>query len=195
MMMRYVFLCLSAVFLLSGCAQSPWDARQPEMTFANFSPVGLNVLKIEVRNDYNPPMKEPNVEHKFSTPPYVAAENLVKKQLGAAGIDNVLRAIVKEASVVREELPTTTGFWGVFTREPAERLKARVVLRFELARQQSPDIIIGYVELTAKRSKTLMEGASVSDRARAYFDLTEDLMNDLNNGLTSSVKNSFGKSG
>jgi hypothetical protein len=195
MKMRAVFLCLPAVILLSGCAESLSTSHLPEMTFANFTPVELNVEKIEVRDDYKPPLKDPNVEHTFQTPTYVAAENLLKKQLVAAGRDDVLRAVITDASVVREALPMTRGFWGVFTHEPAERLKAKVVVRFELANQQAPDIVIGRVELTARRTKTLMEGTSVADRDSAYFKLTEDMMNDLDNGLMTVVKNAFGKRG
>jgi hypothetical protein len=165
----------------------------PEMTFANLTPVMLDVAKIEVRDDYRPPLKEPNVEHTFQTPPYVAAETLLKKQLIATGQDNVLHVTITEASVVREMLPVTKGFWGWFTREPSERLKGRIIVRFDLSGPQAPDIVTGNVVLTAKRTKTLLEGTSVADRDIANFKLTEDMMTDLNNGLMSVVRNTFGK--
>ncbi|MCE9508195.1 MAG: hypothetical protein K8R48_07805 [Alphaproteobacteria bacterium] len=195
MKMRSVFLCLPVVFLLSGCAGSPSATSQPEMTFADLQPFELKVAKIEVRDDYKPPMKAPNVEHSFPVPPYISAENLLKKQLVAAGGGNVLRVIIKEASVVREELPVTGGFWGAFKHEPAERLKAQLIVGFELAGQQAPDIVTGTAEVTAKRSKTLMEDASAADRDSAYFALTEELMHDLNKGLVEVVAKSFGKRG
>jgi hypothetical protein len=188
-----VVLCLFVILALAGCGAPPSSSRSPELTFANLQPVALNVAKIEVRDDYKPPLKEPNVEHLFQTPLYAAAENLLKKQLAAAGHDDILRVIITDASVMRESLPMTKGFWGAFTHQPAERLKARVVVRFELASPQAPDIVIRHIELTAKRTKTLMDGLSIADRDNAYFSLTEDMMNDLNGGLTTMVKNSFGK--
>jgi hypothetical protein len=195
MKIRSVFLCLPLIFLLSGCAGSPSAGNQPDMTFANLQPLEVKVGKIDVRDDYKPPMKEPNVEHSFPVPPYISAENLLKKQLVAAGGGNVLRAIIKKASVVREELPVTEGFWGAFRREPAERLNAEVIVHFELAAEQAPDIVTGTAEVTAKRSKTLLESTSAADRDNAYFALTEDLMRDLNRGLAEVVEKSFGKKG
>ena len=178
--------------LLAGCVEGPPSGNAPDLTFANFTPVNLNVASIEVRNDYKPPMREPNVEHLFKTPPYTSAENLVRKQIVAAGTEHILRVVIEEASVVREELPVTKGFWGKLTEEPSERLKAKVSLRFELVDVAAPDIILGHAEVLAKRNKMLMEGISLADRDRAYFSLTEDLMDDLNDGLMTVVKNTFG---
>ncbi|MFH1158075.1 MAG: hypothetical protein V1721_04230 [Pseudomonadota bacterium] len=190
---RAVFLCLSAVFLLSGCVGAPPATTQPDMTFANFTPVRLDVAGIEVRGDYKPPMKEPNVEHTFSTPLYVAVENLVKGKLVASGSENVLRVIIEDASVVREDLPVTKGFMDVFLTEPSGILKARILLRFEMVDPQSPDVVLSRAEVTARRTRTLMEDDSLADRDRAYLTLTEDMMDDLNDGLTTVVKNAFGK--
>lgn len=192
MRMSAFFLGLSAVILLSGCVESPPDGRSPDLTFANMKALELNVSKIEVQNNYKPPMQNPNVEHTFRTPPYVAAENLVKKQLVAAGHINVLRVNIDDASVIREELPVTYGFMGKFTNEPAEKLRARILLRFELFDTMAPGIVIGHAEVVAKREKTLMEGTSLAERDRAYFSLTEDMMNDLNEGLRRVVKSTFG---
>lgn len=194
MKLRSVFLCLFVAAILSGCvATSQGVPRPPEMTFDNFHKVELDVARINVRNAYRPPMKDPHIEHLFPTPPYAAVEHLVKKQLVAAGDDRVLNVIIDDASVVREELTVQKGLWNVLTREPDVRLKAKVLLRFELVNPKAPDIVLGHAEVMARRTRTLLEGTSVADRDRAYFDLTEDLMDDLNDGLRTVVKNTFGK--
>lgn len=191
--MKTAFLGVAVALFLSGCVEGPPDTRPPGMTFANLKPVELDVASIEVKNNYTPPMQDPNVEHTFTTPPYVATESLVKKQLAAAGTENVLRVIIDDASVVREELPVTKGYMDVFLKEPSERLKAKVLLRFELYSPAAPDIILGRAEVLARREKMLMEEISLADRDRAYFSMTEDLMDDLNDGLRSTVANTFGK--
>ncbi len=188
-----VFLCLSVVFLLSGCCDAPPATTLPDMTFANLTPIELDVAAVEVRGDYKPPMKEPNIEHTFSTPLYVAVEKLIKRELIASGSENVLRVIIKDASVVREELPVTRGFKDIFMIEPSELLKAKVLLRFELVNDQSSDIVLSQAEVIARRTKTLMEDASLADRDCAYLNLTEALMNDLDAGFMNVVKNAFGK--
>ncbi len=88
------------------------------MTFVNFKPVEINAAKIEVIDSYKPPLQDPNVDHTFLTPPYVAAVILLKKQLVATGSDNELRVIIDDASVIREELPVTKGFMGLFAGNP-----------------------------------------------------------------------------
>jgi hypothetical protein len=186
-------LGLLAIAGLSGCEEGPPVSTPPEMTFDNLQPLQINAEKIEVVDNYKPPLQDPNVEHTFRTPPYTAAEKLLKKQLVPAGNENTLRAIVEDASVVREELPITRGIAGAFMQEPAEKLKAKVLVRFELVDPKAPDIVIGHAEVIARREKSLMEGISVADRDRAYFALTEDLMDDVNDGLRSIVKNTFGK--
>lgn len=195
MKIRLFFLCLPVLLSLSACSGSPLAGGRPDLTFANLKPFDLPVARIEVRDDYRPPMQAPNVEHSFPTPPYVSAGNLLKKQLVAAGGSDVLRVTIKDASVVREELSVTGGFQGVFKREPAEQLKAQVVVGFELASAQAPDIVTGTAEVKAQRNKTLMEHTSPDARDNAYFMLTEDLMQDLNKGLAEVVQKSFGKKG
>ncbi len=187
------FIALAGVLFLAACVEGPPASAPPEMTFANLQPLQINAAKIEVVDNYKPPLQDPNIEHTFQTPPYVAAVKLLKKQLVAAGNENVLRAVIEDASVIRQELPITKGLAGAFMQEPAERLKAKLLVRFELVSANAPDIVIGHAEVIARREKTLNEGISPADRDRAYFGLTEDLMDDVNDGLRSIVKNTFGK--
>lgn len=187
------YIALLGVLLLAACVEGPPVSTPPDMTFDNLKPVEINAAKIDVIDSYKPPLQDPNVEHTFRTPPYVAAEKLLKKQLVATGTENTLRVIIDDASVIRVELPTTKGFMGLFVQEPAERLKAKMLVRFELVDPKAPDIIIGHAEVVARREKSLMEDISPAERDQAYFTLTEDMMDDLNDGLRTIVKNTFGK--
>lgn len=192
MKMKSLFTAFAAVLFLTACSSDPaWHA--PQMTYDNLAPVALNVAQVEVRDDYKPPMQAPNVEHTFQTPLYAAAENLLKKQLVAAGSANILRAIIQDASAVEEDLPIDKSFWGHFKKEQSKILKARVVVRFEMASAQAPDLVLSNMTMTAKRNLTLPEGASPSDREKAFFKLTEELTRDLSAGVNSTVKNVYGK--
>jgi hypothetical protein len=177
---------------LSGCTDGPPTSAPPDLSFANYQPITLDVGQVEVIDNYKPPMKEPYIEHTFRTSPAQATEKLVRHQLAAAGGEKMLRAIIEDASVTHEELPVEKGITGVFMREPAEKLKARVLLRFELVNPAAPDIIIGHADVIAKREKTLQEDVSPAERDHAYFMMTKDLMDDLNDGMRSTVKNTFG---
>lgn len=188
-----IFVSLLFAALLAGCVTNPQvAARLPDMTFDNLKKVELNVRSVEVRDDYLSPMMPPHVEHLFSVPLYTVAENLLKSQLISMGSENVLRAIIVEASVVRTELAIDHGFQDFLMRKPAEQFDAKVLLRFELFNERAPDIVLGHAEVEAKRTKTLLEGSSAADRDTAYYELTEGVMNDLNNGLQTVVKSTFG---
>lgn len=188
-----ILACCVVMVLLSGCVEALPGAHSLQMTFDNLEKVKIEAARIEVRDDYRPPLRDPHVEHLFPTPPYVAVATLAKNQLLAVGSDNVLRVIIVDASVVREALPTDRDFLGVVMREPSERLKATVLLRFELASESAPDIVLGHADITVNRTKTLMEGLSLADRDRATFAMTEDLMRDVNKAFLTVVRNSFGQ--
>jgi hypothetical protein len=188
-----LFLGFCAALFLSACVEAAPGSRPPAMGFDNVSPVILDVMKIEVIDNYHPPLKDPNVEHTFPTTPAVAVRKLAERQLVAEGGHNILRVIIEDASVVREEILREKKFWEVFRREPSERLKAKVLLRFELVSERAPDIVVGRAEVLAKRHKDLLEGISLADRDRAYFRLTGDLMDDVSDGMKNIVRNTFGK--
>jgi len=192
---RWIFVLLSCVLvaILSACADGPPSSTPPDMTFANLQPIEVNASSVDVIDNYKPPLQDPNIEHTFQMPPYVAAERLLRHQLAVVGTENTLRAIIEDASVTREELPQDKGLASYFEQQPAARLKAKMLVRFELVDPHAPDIIIGRAEVIARREKTLTEGLSPAERDQAYFSLTNDLMDDVNDGLRSTVKNTFGK--
>jgi hypothetical protein len=187
-----MLIAVAVALVLAGCVEGPPASTPPDMTFANLQPLRINAARIDIVDSYKPPMGDPNVEHTFRTPPYIAAGNLLRKQLVAVGGENALRAIIQDASVVREEIPHDSGLFTSLVPQPAWRLKAKVLLRFELYNPAAPDIVIGHADVIARREKTLMEGISPSVRDRAYFSLTQDLMNDLNDGMRTIVQNTFG---
>ena len=188
-----ILLSLFAVLLLSACVEVAPDTRPPDMTFENYSPVVLNVAKIEVIDRYHPPLREPNIEHNFPLSPAAAAKKLAEKILVAAGTRDILHVYIEDASVVREEILQENKIWDIFDHKPAERLKAKVLLRFELVSFDAPDIVIGHAEVIAKRNKELLRGISMADRDRAYFSLTGDLMDDVSDGMKNVVRSTFGK--
>lgn len=190
-MMRYFYgLCL---LLVTACMQAPPATVVPDLTFENTQPVYLNVKSIEIVDEYRPPLKEPNIEHNYQLSPADAVKRLILRQFVANGQDKILRVIIEDAPVIKEDLPTTSGFWSNFTQEPAERFVAHLSLRFELVSQDSPDIILGHARVVADRSRSILKGASLADRDRAFFELTESLMKDMQESFSTIVKNTFSK--
>ena len=187
------FVALLGLLFLAACVEGPPVSTTPDLTFANFEPIQVNAASVEVIDNYKPPLRDPNVEHSFRLPPYAAAARLLRHQLVAAGSANTLRAVIEDASVIREEIPQDKSFTGYFTQQATARLKGKMLVRFELVDPKAPDIVVGHAEVVARREKTLMEDMSPADRDVATFTLTSDLMDDVNDGLKSIVKGTFGK--
>jgi len=191
--MRKFIAMACAALLLASCAETPLKKTMTDMSFDKVQPVALDVGKIEVSDQYKPPMQKPNVEHLFKPTPVDAVTKLLNKALVAEGAGKTLRVIIDDASVVDEPLPMTDGFWGNFTQEPSDRYKAKVSLRFQLVDDAAPDIILGHAEVIASRNRTLLKGTTLADRDKAAYDLTAELMSDVDDGLQTIVENTFGK--
>jgi len=184
---------LFAAFFLGSCAMAPPVPYPPELRFDAVAPVQLDAVEISILNKYVPPAKAPNVEHLFKTPPARAAEALIKKQLvPLSGSPHVLRVTIEDASVIREDLPLKRGVEGLLTQEAEARLSGRVLIRFELADASAPDIATGEAKVLATRTRTLLEGMTIAERDRAYYELTQELMKNVSDGLSTVVKSSFG---
>jgi hypothetical protein len=184
---------LLGVLLLTACVDTPPGPALPDLDFARVAPVALDVEKIEVTDAYAQPMKPPNVEHLFRVPPDVAVKRLLEKALVASGASHTLRVTIDNAAVLDQELPVTEGVMGTFRREPSDIYKATVSLRFELVDPAAPDIVIGHAEIVARRNVTLLRGDSPAERDRAAFNLTKALMDDVAEGLKTTVRETFGK--
>lgn len=178
---------------LSACTSAPpMTMVQPDLTFAQLQEIPLAVAKVEVLDEYKTPVGGTNVEQEFSTTPLAAAHNLTQSKLVAAGDRQILRVFIDDASVKSQKLAVGTGFEDFFTHEPAERLVARVALRFELVNEDAPDIVVGRANVSSDRTSTILENASLADRDMIYTALTESLMRDLYEGFSTTVRGNFG---
>lgn len=183
-------LCLSLA--LSACFSSV-ENEWPGISYHAAAPVSVNAGRIQITNNYNAPMAAPNVEHMFRLSPSAAAQELARHQISAAGGGTrVLRVIVDDASVRQKTLPKEEGVVGIVKRVPDEQFDARVALRFELAEEAAPDVIIGRANVVATRERTLKGDMTLAEREKAYHDLTQTLVNDLAQGISTTVQNTFG---
>ena len=196
--MKKWILKTKAVFLacvmMASCTQAPVSSKTPELTFDHLNPISLPVNRVEIVEQFQPGMTAPQVEHLFPVPPYRAVHSLLKQRLKAEGVtDNILRVVIEDASVIEEKLPRTEGIMGAFIKEPDVRYKGRIVIRFELASAAAPDIVRAHADVTADRTKTVFENVSLLHRQRAWFEMTEAMLRDVDRGLDEIVKPTFGR--
>lgn len=182
-----------AVLMLSGCFPSQVRDEWPPLSYNAAAPVTVSAARIEVIDAYRAPMGAPNVDHLFKVTPSQAAQELARRQVVAGGNSHMLRVIVEEAAVRRETLPQEKGVLGLFSTEPDEKFDARVALRFELAEEFAPDIVLGRASVVATRERTLKGGATLAERERAYQGIVQALVDDLAQGIATTVGGTFGR--
>ena len=184
--------CALSLLVLAACQDAPPSTDVPKLTLGSVREVGLDVARIEIVEKYASAMQDPNVEHLFEQPPVVVAKRMLNEKLRAQGSLHTLRVTIEDASVVRKSLPVKEGIGGLFYDEPSEAYRMNVSLRFELLEEGNPQNVIGNALVVSGREKTLMESASPADRDMAFFNMTENLVADLDAGFHGAVQRTFG---
>ena len=174
---------------LAACETPLVEQRLPELTFAHLKPIKLNVATIEVVSQYRPPMKRPNVEHLFPTPPLKALRRWAGDRLKAVGKSGSARLVIHKASAVESLLKKKTGFTAAFTKQQSHRYDLTVEATLEIfagGRQK------GHASAHATRFSTLREDASINKRQRIWFDLTEALVGDFDAEMENNIRRHLG---
>lgn len=194
---RRRFMVLAAAcglaLTLSGCFSSELRDEWPAFTYNTATPVTVDAMRLDIVDVYRPPMGAPHVDHLFKITPSRAAQGLARHQIIPSGDGRVLRMIVDDASVRRSTLPPKEGVVGLFSSEPEEKFDARVALRFELVDELAPDIIRGRASVVATRERTLKGNATLAEREVAYHAIVQALVDDLAQGIGTTVGGTFGK--
>ncbi len=176
---------------VAGCSTPPPRPVFPDIRFTTEAPIRLDVAAIDVRDDYQPPLRPPNVDHLFPVPPARAAENWARDRLRATG--NVGRAvfILRNASVIETELPRTPGITGVLTTAPAQRYDITLQATIQIVDAQG--LPLRTASVTTTRSQSVLEGITPNERDRAWYDMTKAVMADFNGQMVTEIRNNFGQ--
>lgn len=179
------------VLALAACATPPARPTYPELTWAHLPPFELDVAAVEVVSEYEPPYKEPNVEHLFPVPPGEAARRWADDRIKAAGTEGRAKVIIKRASVTETPLELTEGVRGYFTTEQAQRYDAVVEVTIEVRGPRG--YRDGFATAVAERSRTVPEDATLNERERVWFEITDALMKDFNAEMERNVREHLGR--
>jgi len=194
MMKRRTFICamvgLPAGLALGACASDqPIPSPVAQVGFQHLPTIRLNVADVRMRSEYKSPLKAPNVEHLFATPPEHALLDWADTRLIAApgaGTQAIAEFVVEDAHVIETKLPKTEGLKGMFTYEPTERFDARVDARLEIS--GGADGATGQVRVTSERSIEVSENATLAEREQAWMELLERLMADFNAQMDTEIQ-------
>ncbi len=167
-------LSVTGLLVLAACETPVDTAALPEMTFAHLRVMKLDVAAVEIDNRYVPPLKAPNVEHLFPTPPAKALDRWAKDRLRPVGKSGVARLVVTDAKALETALKRDTSLTGAFTKQQSHRYDLAIEATLEIL--DAAGRRKGFATATATRSQTVREDANVGQRERIWYETTDKLM-------------------
>ncbi|MFM2130033.1 MAG: hypothetical protein RL477_1579, partial [Pseudomonadota bacterium] len=108
----------------------------------------------------------------------------------ALGGEERARLVILDASIVEVPLAVTGGVKGMFTRDQAARYDGKLAVMLEILDPSGHQR--AFVTARADRSQTVGEGATIAEREKAWFAMTEDMMRQLNGELEQNISRYFG---
>lgn len=173
--------------VLAACATAPAPARFAEITFAHEPPFVLDVARVEFVEQFVAPLEPPHVESEFPIPPADGARRWAQDRLRTAGLNRTARAILLDASAVERGLATQGGVTGFFTSDQEKRYDVTVAMRIEIVADDGR-YVEAHVQASANGSATVAEDATLEERDRTLYRLTEQVMRALDGELDAGIR-------
>ncbi len=178
--MKFQFFAVTATLAalaITGCASKTASRPTPHFEFDQQAPIMLDATEILFQNHYVPAQDINSVELDFPKTLSQSIGHWVNSRLVAKGdMGGTVTVTINEASVTKNDLPTTKGVEGWFTIDQSEKYTAKIAVTIEAvgipAGNQSGQI-------NAQRSVTVAENASLAQRENAWVKLTQAIMQDF----------------
>jgi hypothetical protein len=186
-MIRKMLVVLLLAGPLAACETPPTREPFPKLTYTYLTPYRLAVSDIQIVDAYRPPNAPPYVEQNFPASPAGTAAQWGRDRLKAVGgnaraVYTVLRGAVIETYLKPEN---SGGMLSDFTVQQSERYDLNIVVRLQIVEPSGR--VVATVDGAATRSRTVAENATLNDRERVWFEMTEQAMKDLNNQLEKTI--------
>jgi len=181
----FLLLLTASGGLLASCDTPPHREPFPQLTYQHLAPINLDVAQIVILDAYQPPMTDPHVDQDFPTPPATAARQWAKDRLKAVGADGVAKFTIIDGSAIDVPLPRSTGLSGVITQDQSDRYDVTVTVRLEVENRMGNHR--GSITASAKRSETAAEDMTLNEREKLWFEMTDQLMQQLNAELEKQI--------
>jgi hypothetical protein len=187
---RSLGLAALVMFALAACQQAPPPPRFPPLSFRTGAPITLDVRSVDVRDEYTPPLRAPNVEHQFPETPATSVRQWAIDRLRATGGGNTAVLTLRRASAVEQALATETGVAATFTKQQATKvtgtIEAVLSIRGADGRQ------VATTDARVSRSTTLPEQMSLNERDTALYNFNKDLLTSFDQQMTQNIEQYLG---
>ena len=175
---------------LAACETPPPVQRLPELTYGHLDRLNLDAAALEVVSEYGPLMEAPHVDHLFPTPPLTALERWAADRLEAVGRSGIARFVIKDARATATPLAIDEGLAGAFKKEQSVRYEASIEALLEIVDDRG--FRKGFASARVSRTRTLAEDATLNERDKVWFELTEAMMQDFNAEMEKNVRQFLG---
>jgi hypothetical protein len=188
---RRFALSATALVGLAACNTAPPAPAHPALTYGHKGVLRFAAARIDIDTEWSPPLRRPNIDHQVPMPPVETLQRWGRDRLLAAGgAERYVRFVVREASLTESDLPRSQGVRGALTTEQAQRYDLALAAAVEM-RQVRGGLVEASAEARATRFRTVAEGISLAERERAWYDLLEQGMNDLDAELERRIRMHF----
>lgn len=185
-----VFVLALTVLGLAGCTPPPEKVVWPEITFGHLPPLEFDVAEIRIETPYHEPIEPPHVGEVFPISPSRAALRWAEDRLRAVGTRGTVTVTIQESSAVETELEGAGGLKGLLTKEQTEKYLVTIAMKVEAMDPVGPRVASATTR--TRKSNTVREDATVNEREKVWYRLTEEAMKDFDAGMTRQIKTVLG---
>ncbi len=184
-MIRRALLALP--LLAAACASD--GPPQPEfppppLNFDHLTPLRLSVAEVRIENRYQSPGRAPNVEQYAPVPPAAALQRMAEQRVLAGGTQGMAAFIIQDASIRASPVRGQSMFSG-----DGERYDGNLMVRLEV-RGGQPEAT-GYATAQVRRSLSLPDKPSASERRQQLDTMLRQMMADMNVEFEYQVRRSL----
>ena len=169
---RVGWLLPCLLLLVAACETQVEGRNFAQISFAHLPPIKLDVATIDVREAAAEAPGNGNIEHELPVSLRGAARRWARERLQAVGQTGSAVVTVERADFREERLKKTKGIKGVFTTDQVERYRAALAVSVAISDPGGSAL----ARAEGSRSQTVPEDASLADREKVWFSMTEKLV-------------------
>lgn len=179
-------LAVAAVLALSACESKPPIQRLPDITFTDKRPIQLDVGQLEIVPEYVSSAARPHVEQTMPVSPENATVRWAQDRLKPMGRSGFARVVIKDASVVEVPLAVDKGLTGMFKDQQSARYDGALDVAIQILDDRH--LPVADVVARATRTKTVPEGATLNERDRVLYEISESLIRDIDTQMDGLIR-------
>lgn len=181
-------LALAIATTLAACTTPPPPRLNlPEIGFAQSGPLVFAASSVETVNEYRSSFVSPYIEHMLPQPPARVAERWARDRVQLDNSqNNTVRVVIKDASVIEQDIAKTPGLRGQFTNDQVARFEVSMAVTVEV--RDARGFKLGEASASSKRSNTLAEKATLNDRDLLIYNLIKDTSAEIDRGLEQGIR-------